>query len=71
MACWKMTRFLPVVLSLVLAAGCRPTDPQPVATLNGEKIMSATCTNSIVTPTEQSCKRPSSKNADRARPSQT
>lgn len=57
MACWKMTRFLPVFLSLVLAAGCRPTDPQPVATLNGEKIMSATCTNSIVTPTEQSCKK--------------
>lgn len=57
MACWKMTRFLPVFLSLALAAGCRPTDPQPVATLNGEKIMSATCTNSIITPTEQSCKK--------------
>lgn len=51
------TRFGPIFLSLLLAAGCRPSDPQPVVTLNGEKIMSATCTNSIITPTEQSCKK--------------
>ncbi|MBB4283602.1 MULTISPECIES: hypothetical protein [Agrobacterium tumefaciens complex] len=53
----KMTRFLSLCLLLVFAAGCRPTDPQPVATWKGEKIMSATCTNSIITPTERSCKK--------------
>lgn len=46
-----------VSVLLVFVTGCRPTEPQPVATLNGEKIMSATCTNSIITPTEQSCRK--------------
>lgn len=53
----RMTRFLPLCLLLVIAAGCRPTDPQPVATGNGDRIMSAQCNNSIVTPTEHSCKK--------------
>ena len=51
----KSSLFLAIPCVLLLVTGCRPTDPQPVMTLSGEKLMSATCTNSIVTPTEQMC----------------
>lgn len=53
----RKSRIVPALLFLSMAAGCRPTDPQPVATLNGQSIKSATCNNSIVTPTVTSCKQ--------------
>lgn len=43
---------------LAIATGCRPTDPQPVQTLSGEKLVSATCIGgSLVTPTQQACQK--------------
>lgn len=54
---FRAVRFGVVLIAFGVAAGCRPTEPEPVATLNGQSIKSATCNNSIVTPTVNSCKK--------------
>lgn len=45
-----------VFIGALAATACRPTDPQPVATIDGRELKSATCTNSILTPTQVMCR---------------